>query len=299
MKIALETKNICPLCLIENQSSFLGYRLNKTQGLFPGRDYHDAANVYCCQRCDLVYNHPPATLMLNSFLEDDSLLTLMQHPSNPENYKGAHADIIDFLQHTAHLKSGAKVLDVGSGIGRASYALGQAGYEVYSVEPKKELFDFANQHKLTNIERAFNQSFEECDFDKELFDFIFLEPLNHFSNPDSAIQKPLAWLKPGGYLHLETVNKRWLYKSALLLLYKFTFTKVVPFTSPLRKPYHVCEYSAKTFKVYCTLNNLKLSKLNSYPCDTYIKNKWAGKIMENFMERFNLGMEMSAIIQKQ
>ncbi|MDP1799888.1 MAG: class I SAM-dependent methyltransferase [Bacteroidota bacterium] len=291
--------NKCPLCLIENESAFLGYRLNKTQGLFPGRDYSNATKVYCCKRCDLVYNHPPAVLPVDSFVEDDSLLTLAQAHSDLGNYEGAHADIIDFLKHTAKLKAGAKVLDVGSGIGRAAYVLRQAGFEVYSIEPKKELYDFANQNKLTQVERSFNRSFEDCDFEKEKFDFIFLEPLNHFSEPHAAIQKALVWLKPGGYLHLETVNKRWLYKSILLFIYRFTFTKVVPFTSPLRKPYNVCEYSAKTFKVYCSLNNLKLSRLGSYACETYIKNKWADKMMRNFMERYYCGMEMSVIVQKQ
>lgn len=291
--------NKCPLCLIENESRFLGYRLNKTQGLFPGRDYSNATKVYCCRRCDLVYNYPPAVLTVDSFVEDDSLLTLAEEHTNLGNYEGAHADIIDFLKHTAQLKAGAKVLDVGSGIGRAAYVLGQAGYEVYAIEPKKELYDFANQNKLTHPERSFNKSFEECEFEKEKFDFIFLEPLNHFSEPHAAIQKALGWLKPGGYLHLETVNKRWLYKSILLFFYRLTFTKVVPFTSPLRKPYNVCEYSAKTFKVYCNLNNLKLSRLSSYACETYIKNKWADKRMRNFMERNYCGMEMSVIIQKQ
>ena len=146
------TMNKCPLCLIENAGKFLGYRLNKTQGLFPGRDYSNATKVYCCKRCDLVYNHPPVVLPVNSFVEDDSLVTLAKEHTNLASYEGAHADIIDFLKNKAHFKAGAKVLDVGSGIGRAAYVLGQAGYEVYSIEPKKELYDFAIQNKLTQAE---------------------------------------------------------------------------------------------------------------------------------------------------
>ncbi len=251
------------MCLSKNKPRFLGYRLNKTQGIFPGRNYENAAKVVCCKRCSLIYNHPQVLPQNTIFNEDNSLIDMTL--INGEKIKAAenYIDILNFLKDTAGLLPGSKALDIGCGIGRVSYALRQKGFSVYSLEPKKELYEFAIEKKFIEPVNSSNTSFEDAEFEKDSFDFIFLEPLNHFNHPHAAIQKALTWLKPGGYLHLETVNSQWFYKKALHLFYKTSFTKIVPYTSALRKPFHVCEYSAKTFKEYCQLNNLKISYLIS------------------------------------
>jgi len=298
MKINRKIADKCPLCLQEKTPDFVGYRLNTKQGLFPGRNYSHSQKVVRCTRCKLIYNDPQVSPELDIFTEDDSLMDVTHISAEEIKATETYTDVLFFLKHTAKLLPGAKVLDVGSGIGRVVFVLKKTGYVVYSIEPKIELFDFAIKNNFTDAATAYNVTFEQAEFTKEGFDFIFLEPLNHFTDPHAAIQKGLGWLKPGGYLQLETVNSRWFYKRVLHLFYKLTFTKIVPYTSALRKPFHVCEYSAKTFQVYCHLNNLKLCNLNSYPCNTYIKIKWADKLMQYLMRRFHSGAEVSVIIQK-
>jgi 2-polyprenyl-3-methyl-5-hydroxy-6-metoxy-1,4-benzoquinol methylase len=298
LKLMEKTAYKCPLCLNENKPNFMGYRLNKAQGIFPGRDYSDSQKVVCCKCCKLIYNHPQVFPQSDIFNEDDSLLDVTQLSAEEIKATETYTDILNFLKKDAGLLPAAKVLDIGSGIGRVAYVLEQAGYDVQAIEPKKELYEFSIQNNFIAKENISNKTFDDVEFEKESFDFIFLEPLNHFTEPHLAIQKALNWLKPGGYLQLETVNSRWFYKRALHFFYKITFTKIVPYTSPLRKPFHVCEYSAKTFKVYCELNNLKLINLNSHPCNTYIKIKWADRWMQYLMRRFHSGAEMSVIIQK-
>lgn len=298
LKLMKETAYKCPLCLNENKPNFMGYRLNKAQGIFPGRNYSDSQKVVCCKRCKLIYNYPQVFPQSNIFKEDDSLLDLTQVSAEAIKATETYTDILNFLKKDAKILPAAKVLDIGSGIGRVAYALKQNGYDVQAIEPKKELYDFSVQNNFIAKENVINKTFDEVEFEKESFDFIFLEPLNHFTDPHRAIQKTLVWLKPGGYLQLETVNSRWFYKRALHFFYKSTFTKTVPYTSALRKPFHVCEYSAKSFKVYCELNDLKLINLNSHPCNTYIKIKWADKLMQYLMRRFDSGAEMSVIIKK-
>lgn len=288
----------CPLCLSDLGAKFLGYRTNDTQGLFPARKYKDAAKVYCCNNCGLVYNNPQLILRSNGFNLDDSLIELTKLDADKIKSSSAYEDVISFLQNSAQLKPGSKVLDVGMGIGRVTYKLKQAGYEAYALEPKKELYDFAIENKFVDAERAYNLIFEEAEFKDEKFDFVFLEPLNHFNDPHTAIQKTFCWLKAGGYLHLEVSNSRWLYKSILRFIYTITLKKIVPYTSPLRKPFHACEYSKKTFETYCRLNNLKISYLVSYPCQTDIKIKWLDKLVRYIMVKFYCGMEISVIIQK-
>lgn len=294
----MKKKYNCPLCLSDGGFTFMGYRLNKTQGVFPGRNYSGAQKVVCCKHCKLIYNYPQASPCQDIFSEDDSLHDVTKLSAEEIKATETYTDVLYFLKHAAKLLPGAKVLDIGSGIGRVVFVLTQAGYDVQAIEPKKELYDFSIQNNFIAKQNVTNKKFEEAEFEKESFDFIFLEPLNHFTEPHKAIEKALGWLKPGGYLQLETVNSRWFYKRALHFFYKITFTKVVPYTSALRKPFHVCEYSAKTFKVYCQSNNLKLCNLNSHPCNTYLTIKWADKLMQYLMRRFYAGAEMSVIIQK-
>jgi 2-polyprenyl-3-methyl-5-hydroxy-6-metoxy-1,4-benzoquinol methylase len=288
----------CPLCFSDMGAKFLGYRTNSTQGVFPARKYKNAAKVYCCNSCGLVYNNPQLMMVSNSFSLDDSLIELTKLDADKIKSSPAYEDVISFLKNSTQLKPGSKVLDVGMGIGRVAYSLKQAGYEAYGLEPKKELYDYAIENKFIKPERAYNLIFEEAEFTEEKFDFIFLEPLNHFNDPHVAIQKTLGWLKPNGYLHLEVSNSRWLYKSILRFIYTITLKKTVPYTSPLKKPFHACEYSKKTFEIYCRLNNLKISYLVSYPCQTNIKIKWLDRLVRYIMVKFYCGMEISVIIRK-
>lgn len=276
----------------------MGFRGNGPQGLFPARNNADSYPVYKCRTCDLVYgDHYPAHD--NAVFEsDNSLLNLTRLDVSAIKEQSAYTDVLDFLKNKGGLKVGAKVLDIGSGIGRVSFLLSKEGYEVYSLEPKKELFDFALKHGFIREERSQNTAFEAVQFEKESFDFIFLEPLNHFADPHEAIQKTLGWLKPGGYLHLQVVNHRWLYKNLLGLFYKICFRKHVPYTSCGRKPFHMCEYSARTFKIYSAMKDLELCQLNSYPCNTYIPICLFSRWMEYIMWRFNRGMELSLIVRK-
>ncbi|PBQ32107.1 hypothetical protein CNR22_10100 [Sphingobacteriaceae bacterium] len=298
MELSQKTTLICPLCRTENNARFAGLKLNGQQGLFPKRDYTNAAKVYCCFKCGLYFNYPAPVNQKEIFDEDDSLVkfTLL----DPERLKAEAGckDILDFLENTARMAKGSKLLDMGSGTGITAYALREAGYKVYAVEPKKELFDFSVENGFTDRDKSSHASFETTAFVAESFDFIFLEPLNHFKNPDAAIQKTLQWLKPGGYLHLEVTNSRWLYKIALAFLYRITFRKHVPYTSALRKPFTCCEYSALSFKVYAKMTNLNLCVLESYPCNTFISNKFLSRLMSFYMKLSKQGMELSIVLQK-
>jgi len=206
--------------------------------------------------------------------------------------------VLDFLKDKGGLKAGSKALDIGSGIGRVTFLLKQDGYDAYALEPKKELFDFGIEHGFTERTKSFNIPYEIAQFGKDSFDFIFLEPLNHLAEPHLAIQKTLEWLKPGGYLHLQVANHKWLYKRLLKMLYKITFRKHVPYTSTQRKPFNACEYSAKSFKVYAELNNLELCQINAYACNTFMPFRLLDKWMGYYMWRFNRGMELSLILRK-
>lgn len=297
MKPGKHNNIICPLCTAKGSSQFKGFKLNSKQGLFPKREYSNALKVYCCRECGLYFNYPFPQTPKEVFKQDDSLMKLTEQDPNRLKAEAGYKDILDFL-NKAGLGNGARVLDMGSGIGMAAYAMRQAGFEVYSVEPKHELFDFSVKNHFVDQQYSTNASFETTEFKEEFFDFIFLEPLHHFTNPHEAIQKTLNWLKPGAYLHLEVINSEWLYKKVLALIYKITFRRHVPNTAALRKPYNACEYAPKSFKVYAKKNNLNICLFESYPCNTSIPNKFLSRLMSSYMRLFKHGMELSVILQK-
>ena len=289
----------CPLCNAEGETKFEGYKLNGRQGVFPPRKYEDAERVYRCKQCNLIYTNFKPLSKINIFDEDDSLLEFTRKHPDVIKARKFYTDILAFLKDKAGLQPGAKVLDIGSGTGGFAYALRQQGYETYAIEPKTELFDFSVINDIADKNNTQNVSFESAEYENNSFDFIFLEPLNHLSDPHVAIQKALKWLKPGGYLHLEVINSRWLYKTLLSFFYKITFRKHVPYTSAHGKPFNACEYSTKSFKVYSALNHLHISHLSTYACDTFVRNAFLNKLISKYMVFSGKGMELSVILKKE
>jgi 2-polyprenyl-3-methyl-5-hydroxy-6-metoxy-1,4-benzoquinol methylase len=276
----------------------LGYRYAHSQGLFPKGDVDTAARVYRCRSCSLVYNNPQFVISAEMLRDEDSLFRHTHEDPGALKSGPVFKDVLDYLRPYGLVKPGAKALDIGFGIGRVAWKLREQGFEVHGIEPGPVPFEFALKHDFIDRDKAQNKRFEDVDFGKAEFDFIFLEPLTHFTDPHNAILRALEWLKPGGFLHLEVNNGRWLYNLLLHLFYKVTFNKATPFTMPAREPYRACEYPVQSFKVFCKKNNLEAHSLRTHPCDTGLRNKLLNALMEAFMRRFHLGMQTTVLIRK-
>jgi SAM-dependent methyltransferase len=100
-------------------------------------------------------------------------------------------------------KSKGKLLDVGSATGHFVETAERQGWNASGME----ISDYAasvGRKKGLKIEVG---KFEESDYPAETFDTVtFLDILEHFINPNQALEKAAKILKPGGVLAINTPN---------------------------------------------------------------------------------------------
>jgi SAM-dependent methyltransferase len=100
----------------------------------------------------------------------------------------------------------ARILEIGSGTGRATEPLARRGCEVVCVELGSNLARIASE-KLAHFPRVetVNANFEEWDNrEASAFDIVFAATSWHWINPVLRYQKAAKFLKPGGILAFTT-----------------------------------------------------------------------------------------------
>lgn len=113
------------------------------------------------------------------------------------NYQKWFATQWRIIQREVPLWHGARVLEIGSGIGGFfSIISSGAAFEYSGIEIDPEACAFANDHFDTTIFQ--NISLQDVPTN-ESFDFVFaFEVLEHLDNPSEAIEKIYSILKSGG-----------------------------------------------------------------------------------------------------
>lgn len=104
------------------------------------------------------------------------------------------------------IKKGAKILEVGSGLGYCTYALNKAGYVCNGLEYSETATSFAStffgQYYTHGTIEAYAQTH------KEMYDVVIAtEVIEHVEDPKSFIEAFLEVLKPGGCIIITTPNK--------------------------------------------------------------------------------------------
>ena len=112
------------------------------------------------------------------------------------------------IQKQMGLESTAVIADIGSGTGIFTRQLLQAGYEVYAVEPNREMREAAEAELSTESRfNSINASAEKTPLASASIDLITAAQAFHWFNSDTAKQEFKRIIKPDGNLAL-IWNKR-------------------------------------------------------------------------------------------
>jgi 2-polyprenyl-3-methyl-5-hydroxy-6-metoxy-1,4-benzoquinol methylase len=275
----------------------LGKRLNRSQGKNPTKRIGISTTIAMCTNCKLIYANP---LPIPENIQD-------HYGVPPEDYWKESYFTIDNTYFSNELnilrsllKSTERVrsLDIGAGLGKAMIALEKAGFDTYGFEPSKPFYERAISKMGISPERLKLGMIEDVDYPTESFDFIsFGAVLEHLYDPSASIQKALKWLKPEGIIHIEVPSSQWLINDLINLFYKVRGKDYVGNLSPMHDPFHLYEFSLRSFEEHARKNGYEIAHYEFFVCDTYLP-KITDVILKPLMKWTDKGMQLTVWLRK-
>jgi 2-polyprenyl-3-methyl-5-hydroxy-6-metoxy-1,4-benzoquinol methylase len=215
--------------------------------------------------------------------------------SVPENYRSS---LISWMNEIQKIDKGAKLLDIGAGLGKSMIAFNSYGYDTYGIEPSLPFYKRAVEKMGVDPEKLRLVSVEDCEFEDNMFDVIFfIAVLEHLYEPAAMIEKIMKWLKPGGLVFIEVPSSDWLVNKMANWYYKLSGSDYVANLSPMHSPFHLYEFSKKTFQHHAVVNNYEIADCRYYVCETYLPEK-LNFFLPWYMQKTNTGMEIALWLRK-
>lgn len=292
-----ETHN-CNMCQAPaDQFKVLGIRLNKSQGFSPQKLSGITVTVMQCTKCGLIFSNPqPIPDSINDHYNVD-----------PQKYwKDEYFNISDtyfsgeikWFRRLKNVENGMKSLDIGAGIGKQMKALENAGFDAYGIEPCPAFHKMAVEKMGIPIEKLQMKAIEAANFESDTFDFIsFGAVFEHIYNPNEALVKALKWLKNDGLIHIEVPSSKWLSAKIINLGYKIRGLNYVTHLSPMHSPFHLHEFTVKSFALNGEQNKFKIEDFCFYVCPTHLP-KILDPIIRPIMKNTDTGMQLAVWIKK-
>lgn len=288
----------CEMCGNKtSDNKLIGRRLNSTQGLRPKKKSGITVSIYKCRNCQLIYSHPqpipldiqdhygvPPEDYWDNLYIDEQATDLGNLPQKIQKY-------IDF-------NSNPKLLDIGCGIGRSMIAWKKYGFDSYDIEPSKTFYQKALERTGISEDKISCVAIEDAIFADNYFDFIsFGAVLEHLYSPAASIELALKWLKPGGIIEIAVPSSNWLTSKILNFYYKLTFNDYVTNISPMHTPFHLFEFSKKSFEELSKKYPFEIVEFERGICNTMLPRQldW---LLKPTMRYTNTGMEIYLILQK-
>lgn len=286
----------CNMCNAPaNSFKILGRRMNRSQGLNPKKFSSLITTIQKCRKCGLIFSNPlPVPIDINDHYNVS--------PTEywPDGYfQPDHAGIKAVIEKAVlYAGPGGKVLDVGIGVGFAMKAMLDAGLDVKGIEPSEQFYNYAIEKNKIPKERIVLTQIENAKFEKDSFDYInFGAVLEHLYSPSEALELALQWVKPGGKIEIEVPSSDWLVSKLFNTFYKMTFQPFVSNISPMHSPYHLYEFSLKSFEENGKLNNYNVLRHHYYVGATFLP-KLIDKPISYLMDKTKTGMQLIVVLEK-
>lgn len=275
----------------------LGKRLNQSQGLNPQKKTGITTTIVKCKQCNLIQSNPqpiPNNIQDHYGIPAEDYWKESYFELNNRDYDL----LINLLNKFSNSQNNQKALDIGAGIGKFMIALENYGIAAWGIEPSESFYEKAIKRMNVNPNRLILSTLEDANYENNYFDFIsFGAVLEHLHNPYIAIQKTLSWLKPGGLIHIEVPSSEWLTAKLYNAYYKIRGFDYVTNLSPMHEPFHLFEFSKKSFEYNSKLLNYEIVHTQYYVCDTYLPSI-LDIVVKPYMKKFNKGMQFEIWLRK-
>jgi SAM-dependent methyltransferase len=273
----------------------LGRRLNTAHGLNPKKKIGISTTVVKCKGCGLVYADPlpvPNSVSDHYGLVPESYWH-EEYFRIPENhFMSELCRIKHFVPHIGTF------LDIGSGIGKTMRAVENAGIDAYGIEPGEEFRSRAISAMDIDPERISLASFEDAEFPAETFDCVsFGVVLEHLYNPSESLKKALRWLKPDGVIHIEVPDANYLFSHLFNAYFRLRLTDYVVNLSPMHNPFHLYEFTHKSFERNGCVNGYRVVHVDRYAGSTPVAPRLS-QVLAPLMDISKTGMGLVVYLQK-
>lgn len=289
----------CEMCKDNaNQHKTIGQRLNQSQGLNPRNKKGISVSIVKCTNCGLLYSNPQPIPM-----------NIQDHYGTPpeeywkEDYFTWSKDYfkrqIDKAKVHLGERSSIKSLDIGAGLGKAMLSMEHNGFEAYGLEPSIPFYERAISKMGIKQERLILSTIEQAEYENETFDFItFGAVFEHLYQPSICLERALSWLKKDGILHLEVPSADWLIPKFLNFYYKLIGTNYTTNLSPMHSPFHLHEFTTKSFDELAKMLNYTIVESYYDVCTIYHVPKILHPIVRKYMQKANKGMQLTIFMRK-
>jgi 2-polyprenyl-3-methyl-5-hydroxy-6-metoxy-1,4-benzoquinol methylase len=288
----------CDMCSApESGFAVLGRRLNRSQGARPRRRVGVATTVCRCGRCGLVFANPqPVPPSVNDHYDvpPDEYLNYPDLAA-PDGYFSSE---LARLEQLMPIREGMRALDIGAGVGLAMTVMARRGFDTHGLEPSRTFHKYAIERGGQAAEKLALASVETADYPDGYFDFVnFGAVLEHFYSPARSLERALRWLKPNGLMFAEVPSAQWLIVRLANLFYRVTGTDYVGNLSPMHAPFHLYEFTLKSFELHGASAGYAVADHRYAVCETYLPPV-ARALATQYMKATDTGMQLCVWLRK-
>ncbi len=286
----------CNMCLSKDMK-VIGKRLNSSQGYSPNRKSGISVSVMKCNDCGLLFSNPiPIPLEFGDHynIDVDSYFDKALKSYTDNAFKHEINFFKSNYKHNQFLRS----LDIGAGLGNVMKSMEREGMESYGIEPSKNFYEFAVNKMGISDQRLKLITIENAEFEPGYFDFItFSAVFEHLYDPNYALTRALEWLKPGGLIYIGVPNAFTLNQLLINFIYRLRGMDYVSSISPMHAPFHIYEFTRKSFLENARMNKYNVLAINGATYDTYLP-KILDPILKPFIRFTKTDMNLIVWIKK-